>query len=358
MLSLTNSYFVKAGEHSDDLSDRLRTLDITCEQSVYEPESSESSNGASESKHAEYMLAARREKLNEFLLISGKDPVKQSKKKWEYSSSRTKKDRITKAKDAVVSTLNVIAPDDPGSLWIGLKDSNSVERSLGLDSKEDKKFLSALAETYENAETWASQRQILSIMADLVPFAILERYIPGITHHKIKAARKHQAQYGRGVPVEVKRSPRMRVDDLQLDHFLSFITSPHVIQDLPFGQRYLHLSNGKVLETPNVIRSMIPQRIVTQYRQFCIENSFTPFSESTMLRILSSCSASVRKSLHGLDYFTADGAKAVDDLIGIVESLGDRGEKDRQWVQNCRQSLKKGKQYLKSDFKVSRLYIC
>jgi hypothetical protein len=144
----------------------------------------------------------------------------------------------------------------------------------------------------------------------------------------------------------------MRVNNAQLDHFLCFITSPHVIQDLPFGQRYLHLANGKILETPNVIRSMIPQRIIDQYRQFCVETNFIPFSASTMLRILSSCTATVRKSLQGLNYIAAEGAKAFDDLISITERLGDHG-KDRQWVGRCQQALKEGKQYLKTDYKAS-----
>ena len=140
----------------------------------------------------------------------------------------------------------------------------------------------------------------------------------------------------------------MRVDESQLDHFLCFITSPHVVQDLPFGQRYLFLTNGNILETPNVIRSMIPQRITKEYHQFCSETNFTPFSTSTMLRILSSCTATVRKSLQGLDYFAAEGAKAFDELTALVEKLG-----DRHWVLKCQELLKEGKQYLKTDYKVS-----
>ena len=97
-----------------------------------------------------------------------------------------------------------------------------------------------------------------------------------------------------------------------------------------------------MLETPNVIRTMIPQRIVDQYRHFCSETNFTPFSPSTMLHILSSCSATVRKSLQGLDYFTANGAKAFDDLLSIAEKIGDR-IRDRQWVERCEQALKEGK---------------
>lgn len=103
-----------------------------------------------------------------------------------------------------------------------------------------------------------------------------------------------------------------------------FITSPHVVQDLPFSQHYLYLTNGKILETPNIIRSMIPQRITDQYRQFCSETNLTPFSTSKMLRILSSCAATVRKSPHGLDYFAAEGAKAFEDLMAFVEKHGDR----------------------------------
>ena len=39
-----------------------------------------------------------------------------------------------------------------------------------------------------------------------------------------------------------------------------------------------------------------------------------------MLRILSECAASVRKSLQGLDYFAADGSKAFEDLAEVASS--------------------------------------
>ena len=97
--------------------------------------------------------------------------------------------------------------------------------------------------------------------------------------------RQHSLQYGRGTLQPQPRSLRMRVEDKQLDHFLSYITSPHVIQDVPFGQRYL--SSGKILETPNVIRTMIPNMLVKQHQAYCEETEFTPFSPTTMLGVLS-----------------------------------------------------------------------
>ena len=58
----------------------------------------------------------------------------------------------------------------------------------------------------------------------LVPFSTLQLFIPGITYYRVKAARHHKQLYGRGVKVDDTRSPRVRVDDNQLDHFLTFIT--------------------------------------------------------------------------------------------------------------------------------------
>ena len=188
-------------------------------------------------------------------------------------------------------------------------------------------------------------------MADLAALDKIQKYIPSVTEYKFAMARRHKIQYGRGVPLPLQKSPRMRVETDQLDHFITFITSPHVIQDLPFGERYLHLSSGKVLETPNVIRTMIPQRIVKQYEQYCKETNFKPFGSATMLRILSCCTATVRKSLQGLDYIAAEGAKSFDDLHSILDRLGECGL-GREVVSQFQKSLKEGKQYLKSDYKV------
>ena len=90
-----------------------------------------------------------------------------------------------------------------------------------------------------------------------------------------------------------------------------------------------------------------------QYMQYCSETNFKPFSRSAMLRILTECSASVRKSLEGLDYFAAEGARAFDNLASIVEDISSLRADDREWARRIKDSLKAGKLYLKSDFKVN-----
>ena len=70
-----------------------------------------------------------------------------------------------------------------------------------------------------------------------------------------------------------------------------------------------------------------------------------------MLRILDVCSASVRKSLQGLDYITASGSKAFDELENVTDKLGELGM-GMSWAKQQKQQLKLAKRYLKSDYKV------
>ena len=357
--------------NSQDAKDDVAVAEITDavmhiqlgETSTYQPSSQESesqassssdlSDGAHDKRDGGDHKVYRRMKLNEFLHYCNAPTVGPSKKRWGEASARTKKAHIAMAKALVVAGLEVIAPGDAGHLWQALRDSGAVEKEFRIaeESTEEQKYLNALAESYRNASCWETRRQVLSIMADLTSFKRIQQYIPGLTEYRFKIARYHALHHGWGAEVSTMKSPRLRIELTQLDHFLDYITSPHVTQDLPFGQRYLRLSSVQVLETPNVIRTMIPSRLVRQYQAFCDETGFKPFGAATMLRILSACSATVRKSLQGLDYTAAAGAKGFDDLCTVIERLEERGL-SKGTAKHWQQSLKECKQYLKSDFKV------
>ncbi|KAL9981740.1 hypothetical protein ACROYT_G010483 [Oculina patagonica] len=217
-----------------------------------------------------------------------------------------------------MAALEVIIPDDAGGLWEALKKSGEVESALGVLSEPksaDDKYLKSLAETYQNAASWDTRRQVLSIMADLMPYSLLQLYIPGITEYRVKTARQHAVKYGRGLPVLVSKSPRMRVDYAQLDHFLDFITSPH-----NYDTRTNHGTVYSVL--------LGSQLHAVQQIYYA---------------------ASVRKSLQGLDYIAADGGKAFDDLIEMLPKLR---RDDRTWISRLQKVLKEAKQYIKGDYKV------
>ena len=69
------------------------------------------------------------------------------------------------------------------------------------------------------------------------------------------------------------------------------------------------------------------------------------------MRILSECSASVRKFLQGLDYYAAEGTRAFDEMISLVRKMGE-SDHDMAWQNKTIDSLRSAKFYLKGDYKV------
>ena len=171
-----------------------------------------------------------------------------------------------------------------------------------------------------------------------------------MTKHRFTEAKRHCLAYGRGALVKTARAPRKEVASLQIEHFIAFITRSLIV--LPFGERSITLSNKQTIKIPNVIRTMIPERVIKQYLTYCNESGFKPLSRSTLLRILAVCPASVRKSLQGLHYVSSAGAQAFEDMADIVERLGDAGQ-GMGWTKDLQSRIRAGKRYLKSDYKVS-----
>ena len=123
----------------------------------------------------------------------------------------------------------------------------------------------------------------------------IERYRVGflVIRYRFNVARQHAHMYRGGTEVETRR---MYVSASQLDHFLDFITSEHIIQELLFGERKLKLSSEKKITVPSVVRKVIPERVIQQYNLFSTETGFAPIGRSTLHNILDVCSASVRNS--------------------------------------------------------------
>lgn len=155
----------------------------------------------------------------------------------------------------------------------------------------DNTLLQALAECYSIANEWDTRRQI-SVMVDKISLKSLQRYLPNLTPYRFKSAKQHLLLHGRGCPVPKPTQKRMCAPPGMVHHFISFITSQHVVQDLPFGQKKLTLSSGEVLIVPNVIQNIILERIVSQYQEYCKEADIACLSRSSLLHILDVCSAS------------------------------------------------------------------
>ena len=216
----------------------------------------------------------------------------------------------------------------------------------------DSTLLEALVECHNNASNWSTRREMLSIMADKVSFKVLQSWIPDLSRYQYNIAHHHLLLHGRGSDVPVVKSTTMFISPEKLDHFVTFITSTHVMQDLPSGEKILKLTSNTKIRVPNVVRSSVPEHIIQLYQSYCHETNFDHMSQSTLFRVLNVCSASVRQSLHGFDYFSADGAKAFDDIQAILEKLGGTYGKGLSWEKEQTNKLKLAKRYLKGNYKV------
>ena len=305
----------------------------------------------------DHVVSFRKQELNNFLTKCGVSPVREVDMGLPTTTERTRRRNISEACEVLVTILQTLSPSHPGELWKYLTAAGKIGEKLYVcnsakQNESDMKYLIALSETYNSATSGNARKQILSIMADLATLEEIRQFIPGLTKYMFCEARMHRLVFGRGAPVVSNSGPRCKIDLRKLDHFLSFITSPYIIQDLPFGEKFLKLSSGEVVQTPNVIRVSVNERIINQYLQCCKESRRDPLSRSTLRRILAACRASTRKSLQGLDYFVSDGSKAFDDLHELINKLADCGL-EMSTIQNLQMKLKEGKNYLKIDFKVS-----
>ena len=206
------------------------------------------------------------EKMNQFLESKDVSPVRHPVSvPWSEASSRTRRRHVRKARQAVGAVLEEIAPHQSAHLWKTLVSYKSLEAQDSSSDTEDgdvdQVLLAALAECYMNASTWQARRQILSIVADKLQFRTVKRWIPDLTRYRFTTAREHAIRYGRGVPPAPQVHTKMFVSQTQVDHFLDFITSPHIIQDLPFGEKSITLSTKEVILVPNVVRMLIPESI-------------------------------------------------------------------------------------------------
>ena len=350
------------GEKDYAIASVAHSTPITPVGSLYTPKGDEtdSSMEISFDEHGNAQSAQKKpgDALNEYLQARDASPIRSRlSTPLDIASERSKRYYVRKAVQSVTAVMEDIAPKSPAQLFQALCSSKTIQNILSSDDESDEvtvdeTLMEALAECYHAATCWETRRQILSIMADKVSFRKLRRWIPDLSNYRFTEAKHHCLVHGRGAPVPSVSTPVIRVSTAQIDHFIAIITSAHTIQDLPFGEKVVTLTSRETIKVPNVIRTIIPERIVKQYFAYCDETGFKPLSRSTLVRILNVCPASVRKSLQGLDYISSSGAQAFDDLCEVAEMIGDAGQ-SMGWAKEKQSRLRESKRYLKSDYKVS-----
>ena len=237
--------FASSSEHSTPL---------TPSGSLYAPPSDDKSSSEEISFDSKQRgvphPGTHRDDLNAYLCPRDISPFRsQLQLSWQDASDRTKRYYVCKAGQGLSVLVLDIAPTDAGSLCKAVHSSGVMEHTLDLVKEDnltnivDETIMNALTECYRAADdSWETRRQILSVMAGKLTLNQLRRWIPGLLQLCFTEAKRHCLVFGRGLPVHTTPSPRMKVSLAQIDHFVAFITSPHIVQDLAFGERNITLS--------------------------------------------------------------------------------------------------------------------
>ena len=270
------------------------------------------------------------------------------------SLARTTKLKRASAVDRLCKVIiQQMAADSPEELKQLVEDQRRRKLFLQERTVSANQFLETIADVFMNAPSPGAKRQALSLVASFVSYRELLEYIPTLTLYYYKAARRHAKLIGPGVAPPQETHVKERYDRKKVDMFIEFITSPHIVIDLPYGTATVKRASGVKEEIPNLIRIMNDEHIITQYLEMLRENGDDQYalSRSSLRRILSVCTAQTRKSLQGLDYFTYAGTMGFDTMLEIANKLGEYNQ-DQAWEEQIRSRLRYAKQYLKQQYKL------
>ncbi|KAL9986268.1 hypothetical protein ACROYT_G000385 [Oculina patagonica] len=251
------------------LSTTPKKLDLSWSMVGIEDDASDDSDDEVLFGNSRQRSLEKLEAVNKLLTIEGHSPITRTLHVgWVEATPKTQKYYISKMEDVVSSVLEVIAPNDAGLLWSALKASPGINDRYN-EPRAESSLLSALIESYKQATHSSTRKNILSVIADKLSFNDLQKLIPDLSQRRFTEARRHGIQYGaEALASQIGKKNtilRQRIDPGQVEHFIEFITGQNVIQDLPFGRRTLRLTSGESMEIPNVIRLLIPSRLVDQY---------------------------------------------------------------------------------------------
>ena len=265
----------------------------------------------------------------------------------------TQRQRVGAIRSLFDVVFHLVAPEEPHALKEMVYAKQKGIRWEGRLYHKLELLLEHIAEAYAAASSASERNQILSLVAPYITLSKLTEYIPGLKRYRFSMARMHAKKYGPGKRIEQASKVRIRFDGAKVDYFISFILSPTIVIDLPFGTTTVKTHDGQIEVIPNVARIMVNERIVDHYTSYLkeIEQEDMTLSRSSLLRILHYCIAKTRRSLHGLDYYTFAGVEGIDTILDILKVLLGQSAIDKEWYKVQSRNLLDGKAYIKSEYK-------
>ena len=132
--------------------------------------------------------------------------------------------------------LFVMRPGQENQIWSTLCKAPILLESPNPGSSPKRKsfnnysmIIDALVKVHNEAESWQTKRQILSLFANDFSCAELQQMIPRLSKWRIDQTRQHVIHTGQGQPIPEQPIFRKKIDAAKVDHLLNFITRPESV---------------------------------------------------------------------------------------------------------------------------------
>ena len=145
---------------------------------------------------------------------------------------------------------------------------------------------------------------------------------------------------------EIVTFKRNRMNTEKCEHFLNFLFSSGLIQDVAYGMTNIKFDSGDVQSIPHTILQTKFSHTIDFYKTSCSELNYTPLSTTTLRKVLKAINPSQRKSLAGLDDVTADAMNGFELLNKTL--------KEKRAGRELTCQLERAKRYLIMNYQLSK----
>ena len=169
----------------------------------------------------------------------------------------------------------------------------------------------------------------------------------GCTKYKYDTAHKWQQEYG---PLSAPQKEKIFRKKMNLDaakHFLEFLFTSELIQDIAYGTNTLIYSGGQKQLLPKSKLTMARSHTIKAYKKYCESLSIpVNISDTSLWNILNELKPSQRHALGGLDDISNSGLEGFSKLQQIISKL----PLSKEVKDTLIKGLKNGQKYLKFGF--------
>ncbi|EGT40198.1 hypothetical protein CAEBREN_09129 [Caenorhabditis brenneri] len=251
--------------------------------------------------------------LQQFALAVGVGLSCSSRKSYSDLKDRCKQNKAVAIRKLINVMIDVIAPQDKNDLESRIfKNKFSSTKAEGSEENFNE-LMNLISSYYQTSFDRKSKLTVLSLVADVLPFSTVEKFIPGLSRYLYGEARKFSRRNRDSEMPEEKPKIKENYNRKAVESFIGFITSPDVMIGLPFGVKKVKLSDGSKVEIPNTIRQQSSSEIFEMYNNLM---------------------------------------EAFDGLHSIIDSWIENGVIDLEVSKELKTELYEAAQYLRTDFRL------